>query len=185
MITVAPLFLLVVAVSFTTSLPQQAVPRATAVYANVYSEVDQSGYNFKFTDSLTNLSANYFEDTMDSAIITGMWVFYENVNYNTQNQDKVYWAAGIDYFFNFPEEYRNVISSMRFVGHPDILNADYWTLFDMTLYQGDSVSGTEDATSLGGMEGRAASMALIGNANWTVFTFSYGAPASILRLDLS
>lgn len=60
---------------------------------------------------------------------------------------------------------------MRFVGHPDHLNADYWALFDLPLYQGESISGSGEAASLGAMEARASSMALIGNANWTVYSY--------------
>ncbi|KAG0701252.1 hypothetical protein GWK47_025339 [Chionoecetes opilio] len=143
--------------------------RAGPAITLCYTEQNLNGYYLNFDNYAPDLYTYNFDNVIDSVKQTGMWIYYENVNYNL-SPGKVYFVHGIDITVNFPAEYSDVTSSLRFVGSLEELNGD-----TITFYEGNSFTASEyftlvDASSFGQMSGKISSVIVTGRNPWTIYS---------------
>ncbi|XP_068227213.1 uncharacterized protein [Palaemon carinicauda] len=143
---------------------------ANGLYTKVFSMTYNMGNSRELTRYTPDLSTEGMDNDIESVHQTGMWIFYDNKDFNKELQGKVYFVHGIDYSMDFPAEYRNMASSTRFAGHRDILNADAWNIYEGQYFTGKEQFGTGDAATLGTLDLLASSIVVTGTSPWTVYT---------------
>ncbi|XP_037798371.1 uncharacterized protein LOC119593494 [Penaeus monodon] len=142
--------------------------RGNAAYTYAYNEPGMNGFYQLFTDYVPNLLTSNFDNAISSVYQTGMWLYYENVEYN-QASGRVYWVHGIEISVDFPQEYSNMCSSLKFVGSPDYMNVDTWTVFEGPIFTGSEYYGEADAANLGSLTDQGSSIILTGTSPWTFY----------------
>ncbi|KAK8384923.1 hypothetical protein O3P69_014470 [Scylla paramamosain] len=143
--------------------------RASPSLTTCYEDPNLNGYYVTFDNYAPDLYSYNFDDTIASVHQTGMWIYYENYQYNL-SPGKAYFVHGIGVTVNFPSEYRDITSSLRFVGSLEYLNAD-----TITFYEGNSFTAAEffavgDNSNFGQMTGRISSLIVTGKSYWTIFS---------------
>ncbi|XP_045608221.1 uncharacterized protein [Procambarus clarkii] len=138
-------------------------------YTRVFTDLDGNGNYLDFTDYEPDLLADGFDNAIDSVLQTGMWMYYENTDYNVQ-AGSVYWVHGIDIGVNFPNDYIDITSSLRYAGSPYVLNDDTWTVYEGTSFAGSEYYGSYDSDSLGNLAGKVSSLILTGVSPWTIYS---------------
>ncbi|KAK3856104.1 hypothetical protein Pcinc_037527 [Petrolisthes cinctipes] len=145
------------------------VTRAGGKYCTCYSEQNGGGYSFTFTEYCQDLYTYNFDNAIDSTTVTGLWMFYENVDYNAFVPGRVYWAHGIDFGLNFPIDYVDMSSSLRFAGSPTCLNCDTFTVYDGVDFNGAEYYGVTDSYDLGALDAKVSSIVITGYTAWTFY----------------
>ncbi|XP_071542387.1 uncharacterized protein [Panulirus ornatus] len=146
-----------------------AAANAGPSYTRVFTEQNQVGNYADFNDYVPNLSLVGFDNTIDSVIQTGMWMYYDNQNYNIVS-GKVYWVHGIDIHVNFPTEYTNMCTSLRYAGSPNYLNEDTWTMYEGSYFTGVEYYGNGESSNFGPITGSVSSFILTGLSPWTIYS---------------
>ncbi|XP_042864158.1 uncharacterized protein LOC122248307 [Penaeus japonicus] len=142
--------------------------RGNAAYTYTYSETGLGGFYQLFTDYAPDLLNFNFDNAIKSVYQTGMWLYYENVQYNQQS-GKVYWVHGIEISVDFPQDNWNMCSSLKFVGSPDYMNVDTWTVYEGPIFTGSEYYGEADAGTLGSITDQGSSIILTGTSPWTFY----------------
>ncbi|KAG7167506.1 uncharacterized protein LOC121868356 [Homarus americanus] len=137
-------------------------------YTTVFSEQNGQGSSLDISDYVPDLLVANFDNVIDSVRQTGMWIYYDNINYNI-DAGKVYFVHGIDISVNFPADYVDMSSSVRFAGSPFHMNEDTWTLYEGKSFTGQEYYGNEDSATLGNLAGKTFSIVLTGTSPWTVY----------------
>ncbi|CAL4117391.1 unnamed protein product, partial [Meganyctiphanes norvegica] len=147
------------------------VPQNTRAvqYTRVYTDQNMNGNYLDVDDYVSDLAAYSFDNIIDSTCVNGIWMFYENTDFN-QDVGKVYWMHGIDLCGNFPAEYTDMFSSIRFAGDPLDLNSDSWTLYQGSYFTGDEFFGVQDVADLENLDMRGSSFIITGTSAWTVYS---------------
>ncbi|XP_018016466.1 uncharacterized protein LOC108673189 [Hyalella azteca] len=138
-------------------------------FTRVFSGFDSSEYYIDFLDYVPDLAAYGFDNVIRSACQTGVWFYYEQVQYN-QAPGAVYWMHGIEYCGNFPLDYADVTSSLRYAGSPYGLNDDSFTLYQGQTFTGSEFWGETNSGTLDYMDADGSSLVLTGRSPWTFFT---------------
>ncbi|XP_069996874.1 uncharacterized protein [Penaeus vannamei] len=143
--------------------------RATTAFTIAYSEAAQNGPHKIFTHYTPDLSEFDYDNAIKSVHQTGMWVYYENVQYN-QQPGRVYWVHGIEISADFSSDYSYMASSLKFVGSPDGVDADAFTVYEGTAFTGNEFYSESDATDLGPLTRKGSSIAITGTSPWTFYS---------------
>ncbi|XP_064084815.1 uncharacterized protein LOC135200262 [Macrobrachium nipponense] len=146
------------------------IPDPNGLYTKVFSMTYNMGTWSELNTYTPDLSTKGMDNDIESVHQTGMWIYYENQDYNTVFQGKIYYVHGIEYSMDFPTQYRNMASSARFAGHRDVLNADAWNIYEGQYFAGRELFGTNDEASLGELDLQASSIVVTGTSAWTVYT---------------
>ncbi|KAK3859642.1 hypothetical protein Pcinc_034256 [Petrolisthes cinctipes] len=80
-------------------------------YSCVFSEQNQAGSYVDVLDYVNDCSVYGFDNAIDSVLQTGMWMYYENYDFNNLGVGRVYWVHGIDIPVSFPFEYTDILPS--------------------------------------------------------------------------
>ncbi|MDK2413019.1 hypothetical protein QHH03_28435, partial [Aphanizomenon sp. 202] len=142
--------------------------RGNAAFTYTYSEPGLNGFYQLFTDYAPDLLSFNFDNAISSVYQTGMWLYYENVQFN-QASGKVYWVHGIEITVDFPLEYSKMCSSLKFVGSADYMNVDTWTVYEGPIFTGSEYYGEADAANLGSLTDQGSSIILTGTSPWTFY----------------
>ncbi|XP_047478728.1 uncharacterized protein LOC125031811 [Penaeus chinensis] len=143
--------------------------RGTAAFTVAYSETAQNGPSKTFTDYAPDLNEYDYDNAIKSVYQTGMWVYYENVQYN-QQPGRVHWVHGIEISADFPSDYSYMASSLKFVGSPDTMDADGFTVFEGTAFTGSEFYSESDAADLGPLTRHGSSIVITGTSPWTFYS---------------
>ncbi|XP_042889470.1 uncharacterized protein LOC122264574 [Penaeus japonicus] len=149
-----------------------AATPTTASYSSetrCYAEPNQHGEWFDFNDYVHELGTYDFDNTIESIRETGMWMYYDNINYNTDQAGWVFWASGIDFCGNVPTQYANTASSLRYAGSPYSLDDETWTVYSGQSFTGHEHMGYKDASSLGSLGDQVSSIIIVGKSAWTFY----------------
>ncbi|XP_063598576.1 uncharacterized protein LOC134775064 [Penaeus indicus] len=146
--------------------------RGTAAFTVAHTEAAQNGPFITFTDYAPDLNEYDYDNAIKSVYQTGMWVYYENVQYN-QQPGRVYWVHGIEISADFPSDYSYMASSLKFVGSPETMDADGFTVFEGTAFTGSEFYSESDAADLGPLTRRGSSIIITGTSPWTFYSDNY------------
>ncbi|KAF2366418.1 Gamma-crystallin-related, partial [Trinorchestia longiramus] len=138
-------------------------------FTRVYSEFNNAGYFYDFTDYVPDLRTYNFDNIIRSACQTGIWFYYDQTDYN-QVASAVYWMHGIEYCGDFPLEFADVTSSLRYGGSPYSLNEDSFTLYQGELFTGSEFWSNTNSATLDYLDLDGSSLLLTGVSAWTFFT---------------
>ncbi|CAL4117393.1 unnamed protein product, partial [Meganyctiphanes norvegica] len=134
----------------------------------VFTDANMNGNYLDINDYVPDLGQYNFDNSIDSACVTGIWLYYENTEYNKM-AGRVYWLHGIDFCGNFPNDYTDMISSVRFAGDPTNWQADTLTVYEGQYFTGNEFYCTSDCGSLGNLDLDASSLIVTGTSPWTVY----------------
>ncbi|XP_050728585.1 uncharacterized protein LOC127004613 isoform X2 [Eriocheir sinensis] len=137
-----------------------------------YTEPDLGGSYDYFAGNEWDLSQTYVDNDIESVNQTGMWIYYENYNFNGDEPGLVYFGHGIDIVANFPGKFANRASSLSSAGSYARLNADTITLYEGTSFTGKllSIEYYPDQPSLYDVAGKVSSFIVVGTSPWTIYT---------------
>merc|ERR1712012_1441490 len=79
-----------------------------------------------YNNEQLNLKTISFDNMISSCNVTGVWLFYDRVNYSGST---TFWAIGYNFSVKIPEFFNNKAISLRFVGAPDD-----WKASSLNLY---------------------------------------------------
>ncbi|XP_045624276.1 uncharacterized protein [Procambarus clarkii] len=159
-------------------------PRAWEAEIRCYASTNKNGEWFEFNEPVPNLASFSFDNTVESVTVTGMWILYQEPDYNTQVSGSVFWLDGIDFTADVPSQYANMASSLRYAGSPFQLNEDSWTMYTGQGFTEDTLYGASDMPSLGRLSADVSSIILTGTSAWTFYQGeSYTGGGVCLRPD--
>ncbi|KAK7081124.1 hypothetical protein SK128_027950 [Halocaridina rubra] len=163
------LTLLAVGVRAKPGFRQKNYSKAIAFYCRVFSGPNSSGNYLDVSDYIPDLSLTGIDNDIESVSQTGLWLYYENVDFNAI-AGRMYFVHGIEIDVNFPSEYSNIVSSIRYVGDASNPNSDSWTLYEGQYFTGDEYFGVADSASLAYLDNEASSLVLTGLSPWTFYS---------------
>ncbi|XP_064084817.1 uncharacterized protein LOC135200265 [Macrobrachium nipponense] len=140
------------------------------LHTRIYSRLGGRGEYADIYDYIPDLFGSGFNDDIESVLQTGMWMYYENNNYNVEYSGRVYFVHGIDLRVDFPSAFRNAASSIRYAGDRHNPNGNTWTLFDGEYFSGQEFFGVTDAYSLQYLDLKASSLVITGSSPWTIYS---------------
>ncbi|XP_068227212.1 uncharacterized protein [Palaemon carinicauda] len=141
-----------------------------AIFTRVFSLPNSMGSYLDIYNYIPDLYNTGMDNEIESVSQNGMWIYYENSNYNIGSGGEVYFVHGVEINVNFPNQYCNMVTSMRYVGNKDIPNADTWTLFEGEYYTGMEFYGEKDAANLEYLDLQGSSLVLTGQSPWTIYS---------------
>ncbi|XP_064089172.1 uncharacterized protein LOC135203368 [Macrobrachium nipponense] len=160
---------LVLAVLITAAKPSN-IPGPNGLYTKVFRKTYNLGTSSELYTYTPDLSTKGIDDDIESVHQTGLWIYYENKDYNKEFQGKIHYVHGIGYSTDFPTKFRNMASSARFTGHRVVLNADTWNIYEGHYFTGRELFGTNDTATLGELDLQVSSIVVTGTSAWTVYT---------------
>lgn len=143
--------------------------KVTALFTRVYSQPNYSGNYLDVYDYVPDLFNTGIDDDIDSVYQSGMWMYYENNNYN-EGAGRVYFVHGIEISVNFPFDSSNMVSSIRYAGSGESPNDDTWTVFAGQYFTGSEYYGVTDSASLDYLDLDTSSIIVTGLSPWTLYS---------------
>jgi len=119
-------------------------------------------------------TSKVWNHSITSTCSTGIWIYYEHVNYNTWYFGNACYTVGIDscsedIFKQFEA------SSFRYAGSPTSFDEHGITLYDDTFFHGTAFYGSEDSYNY--LNRAVVSYVVTGSSNWTLYEESnFGSP---------
>merc|ERR1712212_911288 len=144
----------------------------TASYSSwtrCHAEAHQRGEWYDFNEYTPDLGPFKFDNTIESVEVKGMWIFYDNVEYNSHTAGWVFWASGVDYKGDVPYEYTNLATSLKYAGSPYDYRDDTWTVYSGEGFTDQEHFGNSDAANLGSLGDDVSSIIITGNSAWTFY----------------
>ena len=123
--------------------------RARAQNVDCYDYTNSEGGRLHATDYMSRLRDYNFDNKIESCCFTGIWILYDNENYNSGNINAAdWWAYGDNYCSNVPSGFSNKASSLRFTGAPDDWKYDTINLYFQEYFIGDEEFTYNDTSTL-------------------------------------
>ncbi|CAL4105042.1 unnamed protein product [Meganyctiphanes norvegica] len=149
---------------------QQVERNKTVQITRLYTAPFGMGQFWDFNSSIPDLGVYGFENTIRSICLTGIWIYYENIDFN-KIPGQVFWMPGFKSCTNLPRNFQNSkFSSVRFAGSPTNINSDSWTLYDGASFTRNSLYGTQDSGDLGELDLKVSSVILTGTSPWSFYS---------------
>lgn len=150
---------------------QQKEGKATGpCYTTTYNQYNSQGLSYTFVDYVADLSLYSFNNEICSVHQTGLWMYYENVNYNDVFSGRIHWVHGIEFSNNFPLNFCGITTSLKFGGNRYTWNEDSYTLYEGEYMTGAEFYGNIPTTSLGILNNQGSSLVLTGLSPWTFYS---------------
>jgi len=121
------------------------------------------GNKFKTTDYIPDLKTISFDNMISSCNVTGVWLFYDRVNYSGST---TFWAFGYNFSVKIPEFFNNKAISLRDVGAPDD-----WKASSLNLYSNVNFTNEEEFAygDIPEIKIKAKSVIVTGCEPWAVY----------------
>jgi len=162
--------LAVTAASVTNKPGRQFSVKNSPGFTRDYSQFGQAGQYYDFTDYVPNLAQYGFDNMIRSLCQTGMWMYYEQVDYN-QQAGVLLWVHGIEYCSDMSNNIADKTSSLRYAGSPYSLNGDCFTLYQGEFFTGSEYWGDQAYyPNIDYMAGDSSSLVINGVSPWTFYT---------------
>ncbi|TRY76468.1 hypothetical protein TCAL_05345 [Tigriopus californicus] len=127
------------------------------------------GKHVTFTENTFDLATYEFDDMISSCCFYGIWIFYDEPDYNMNNLDAaVYLKWGENACYTVDTEFNNRASSIRLAGAPDDYKQDSLNLYEGRLFMGKEQYFDEDAPQIT-EKNLGASAIVSGCSPWTIY----------------
>jgi len=160
------------AVDITSSITPSLEARFDFPYTQLYHN-DSSGGTFYKTYQ-PDLSQTQWNKRIYNTTSTGVWIYYDQINYNTWYPGQVTWTHGIDKNFDMPAGFA---LSLRYAGSSDSYLEDGFTLYEGMFFTGADFYGNGDNYTE--LTPKANSLIITGLSSWTFYTFTEFRGASV------
>ncbi|XP_050722106.1 uncharacterized protein LOC127001526 [Eriocheir sinensis] len=151
----------------------QAKDERSYVYeCRAFADSYFNGVYHDFNEPVPYLDSYDFDNTIESARVTGVWLFYDNVEYNTYESGMVHYSWGLDYSDTF-DGVHNRVSSLRYAGSQLVINENGYNLYHGTYYTGKHLYETNDIPDLTVFHQDVTSIIIIGQSSWTFCEGTY------------
>jgi len=151
-------------------------------YIQLYSGEKQTGASITITEYSHDLSVQGWDDLARSFCAVGVWILYDNPNYNLGHDFFESWSeVSINSergCHEIPATHHGKLSSVRFAGTGD-LHDESATLYHGYFHMGGEDLIIRDMDELGDFERQASSMIVTGESQWTVYSEEYYSGISI------
>lgn len=106
-------------------------------YMTCYDYFGQGGSSYRVTDYISDMYSTGWNDRFSSCCYYGVWVLYEDRDYNERNTNAVAHAGwGENFCEDFDSAFNDRASSTRFIGAPDGYKYSTLSLFQYKGYMG-------------------------------------------------
>jgi len=139
-------------------------------WTRCYIDPNQGGNYQEFYSYVPDLSKYGLDNYISSTCSTGIWLYYENMDYNVQTSAQVAWFHGIQYCGDMSSSFDNMASSIRYAGSSTVLDAESFTLYDGQGFQGAEFYSETSVSDLRNMQGKGESLIITGQTQWTFYT---------------
>jgi len=146
-------------------------PEVGTVYANVYDGPNETGNMRTITSYISNLGNAGLGNAISSSCSTGIWIYYQNNNYNYGQSAPVSWMHGIRYCTNFGA-LNNKANSVRYAGSNTVLDESTFSLYEGQGFMGQELYGETSQADLRDFNAKAQSVIVTGTSGWTFYTGS-------------
>eukprot|EP00095_Tigriopus_kingsejongensis_P009637 maker-scaffold94_size379870-snap-gene-2.32 protein:Tk09637 transcript:maker-scaffold94_size379870-snap-gene-2.32-mRNA-1 annotation:"gamma-crystallin a" len=151
--------------------PKSAKSGQENQYIDCYDFPGYEGIGFRVSDYETNLAESDFDNMASSCCFNGIWILYDLPDYNANNLEAVVfngWGEG--YCTDFPADFDNRASSIRFAGAPDGYKYD-----TINFYEGKNFMGLEqffyDDAPQFNYDNLGRSVIVTGCSPWTIYQY--------------
>jgi len=140
-------------------------------FLNCYDNTNSGGDAIAATDYIDDLRNYNMDNRISSCCFQGIWILYEDTNYNKNNLGGMnWWAFGDNYCSNVPPQFDNAASSLRFTGAPDDMRYDTLNMYFNDYFIGDEEFTYDDKPALN-YDNRAKSIVVTGCNPWTLYEY--------------
>ncbi|CAL8072530.1 unnamed protein product [Orchesella dallaii] len=137
--------------------------------AVLYDELNGGGnYMIVPEQYADDLGSTAFDNRVRSVCVTGIWLFYQDTDYNSDGPRGMEYVFGRDNFCTNIRTLPNAISSLRFAGASTNFADDTFTLYQFDYFQGEEEYLTTEASNLN-LVGDHKSIIITGKVNWVVY----------------
>ncbi|XP_063869790.1 gamma-crystallin S-like [Scylla paramamosain] len=140
--------------------------RSCVYWARVWTEPNYQGVYYEFNEDVPYLSSYNFDNTISSIQVNGVWILYNEPEYNTYQTSIVHWAWGLDKKENLHGT-DNQISSLRYAGSQSKSNEAGYNLYAGEMFTKKDLYGTSDIPDLSQFHQEVKSVIIIGQSSWT------------------
>merc|ERR1719397_1433759 len=145
-------------------------PRASQAL-NCFDGANSGGNRVSATDYIDDLRNYNMDNRISSCCFQGIWILYQDSNYNGNNLGAAnWWAFGDNYCSNVPSKFDNAASSLRFTGAPDDMRYDTLNMYFNDYFIGDEEFTYDDKPALN-YDNRAKSVIVTGCHPWTLYQY--------------
>ncbi|XP_018012335.1 uncharacterized protein LOC108669498 [Hyalella azteca] len=139
-------------------------------YLTGYVGLNQTGAHYQFTEYMPDLSVVQMDNSIQSACGVGIWLLYDEVNYDPITNETECTVRPIGECGNWSPQCQNMVSSLRYAGSPYGLNDNYYNLYEGTYFRGREFRGNTNAADLGDLDMAVSSLIVTGQSGWTFYT---------------
>ncbi|XP_018008087.1 uncharacterized protein LOC108665794 [Hyalella azteca] len=137
---------------------------------NGYTGASQTGVHYDFLTYNPDLNLIGLDNQIRSACQTGIWMLYENIDYNYLTSGAVCVQPAVGDCFDLSAACFGTVSSLRYAGSDDGLNDNFYNLYEGVSFQGLEYKGNNTSTDVGSLDEKVSSVILSGTERWTFFT---------------
>merc|ERR1711970_732863 len=139
-------------------------------YIELYTAVDGGGASVSITEYQHDLGIIGFDDLTRSMCGQGVWILYEEKNYNWTHHSWTNFFASGDYSCDdLPVTWQNQGSSIRYAGTGE-LHDETITIYHSPDWAGGEIMFIREEPFLGDYNNEASSMIITGESAWTVYS---------------
>ncbi|QQP49927.1 Beta-crystallin A1 [Caligus rogercresseyi] len=158
------LILLVLSASaLSTKAPQKAV---------VYDATNLNGNQLNIYGYKEDLSTDGFDNRIWSTRVSGIWLFYENIRFNSETSGLVFFAYGDSFSVNTLEDLNGRVSSVRNSGIGSTYKDISLNIYEKEGFAGEEEYFTNDIPYLR-QKNFGESIILTGCLPWTLYSEKY------------
>ncbi|CAB4068518.1 CRYG [Lepeophtheirus salmonis] len=142
------LFVTLLFIGLSLGIPRQS-KEAISSSARLYSEPGFHGRSTEIRDYVEDLDTLNFDDVSQSAVINGVWVFYEDVDYNKYNFGRrSFYGWGKNHQIPSFGRLNRAFSSVRYSGANENMKYNTLNLYEESGFMGDEKYFYSDTPSL-------------------------------------
>jgi hypothetical protein len=137
--------------------------------AVLYDQYDGAGdYIIIPENYIPDLAQEGFDNRAHSVCVTGVWLFYQDTDYNPNGGRGMEYVFGRDNYCVNIRTIAGTISSVRYAGAPKDYRSDSFTLYEHDYFQGREEYTQNELPNLN-LVGSHKSIIITGNNHWTVY----------------
>jgi len=138
-------------------------------YMDCYDYQPNTGNQLRVIDYIPQLRAYNFDNIISYCCLTGIWLLYQDENFNAGNTYGAdIWAFGNNYCIQMPSGFDNQASSLRYTGAPDDWHADTLNLYLNDYFIGGEEYAYGDIAQVN-YNDQAKSIVVTGCSGWTLY----------------
>ncbi|CAG0897318.1 unnamed protein product [Cyprideis torosa] len=149
-----------------------AVAKGLVQVLDVYDQAGQLGNYARFYDNCADLGvcAGNWDNRIKSACVYGVWIWFENRDYNPTGQGGAEYAWGSGYCFDLDPAVSGRVSSLRYAGNVNDNEAATISLFNLEFFQGAGLTASGNLENISGTT--VGSIIITGYSAFTVYSQS-------------